>query len=86
MSTQTTSAGPASQEYVATLFARLLGVAAPGPDDDFFVLGGTSLSAMDLIALIEQERGVLLPVRDFYRGTSVAELAATLDQLSEASA
>lgn len=86
MSTQTTSAGPASQDYVAALFARLLGVGTPGPDDDFFVLGGTSLSAMDLIALIEQERGVRLPVRDFYRGTSVAELAATLDQLSDASA
>ncbi|WP_432121720.1 acyl carrier protein [Streptomyces sp. S1] len=86
MSTQTTSAGPASQDYVAGLFARLLAVPVPGPDDDFFVLGGTSLSAMDLIALIEQERGVQLPVRDFYRGTTVAELATTLDQLSAASA
>ncbi|MFE4518684.1 amino acid adenylation domain-containing protein [Kitasatospora sp. NPDC056783] len=44
-------AGPgAVEEAVGQLWAELLGVERVGPDDDFFVLGGTSLLAMEMLA------------------------------------
>ncbi|MRT44847.1 acyl carrier protein, partial [Xylella fastidiosa subsp. multiplex] len=48
-------------------------------DDDFFVLGGTSLSAIELLDTITDELGVRVPVGDFYRATGVAELADVVD-------
>ncbi|QGV82294.1 condensation domain-containing protein [Streptomyces ficellus] len=55
----TATAGPVA-EAVTEAFARELGCPAPGPDDDFFVLGGHSLSA---VRLAEALRGtVKLPL------------------------
>lgn len=66
---------PATGERIAELYARVLGVDDVSAHDDFFVLGGTSLSAMQLLDLIEAELGVAVPVKSFYRATGVTELA-----------
>ncbi|MFC1406685.1 Pls/PosA family non-ribosomal peptide synthetase [Streptacidiphilus sp. N1-5] len=55
----------------------LLGV-DPGPDSDFFALGGTSLAAAKLVSLLRQ-RHPGLSVADLYRQPRLDELAAYLD-------
>lgn len=65
--------------YVQSVFQRVLKLdQETGPDDDFFVLGGTSLAAMEVVDLIEEEQGLRIPVRNFYRSTVVRALALEL--------
>jgi amino acid adenylation domain-containing protein len=49
-----------------------------GIDDDFFALGGDSLSAMDLLARLDRECGVRLPVAALLDNPTVAGLASAL--------
>ncbi|GAA3723836.1 phosphopantetheine-binding protein [Streptomyces tremellae] len=66
-------------ERMAELYERVLRVGDVRQEDDFFVLGGTSLSAIELLDTIAEELGVRVPVGDFYRATGVAELADVVD-------
>ncbi len=65
--------------YVSSVYQRVLKLDRDvSADDDFFALGGTSLTAMEVIDLIEAEQGRRLPVRNFYQATVVRELAGEL--------
>ncbi|MFC6010437.1 amino acid adenylation domain-containing protein [Nocardia lasii] len=64
---------------VAALMAEALGLPEIGVHDDFFALGGTSLTAMRLIVSIEQRYGLSLPVSALATGPTVAALADKLD-------
>jgi acyl carrier protein len=65
--------------YVQSVFQRVLKLKKEtSPDDDFFALGGGSLTAMEVIDLIEAEQGVRLPVQRFYQLTAIHELAGEL--------
>ena len=50
-----------------------------GSDDNFFSLGGNSLTAVKLIARVRAELGVRLPLWVVFQCASVSELAAQLD-------
>ena len=60
-----TSSSPA-EELLAGAFAEVLGIAGPGPEDDFFALGGHSLLATRLLARVTRLFGVDLPVSDVF--------------------
>ncbi|HEV2640022.1 MAG TPA: phosphopantetheine-binding protein [Actinocrinis sp.] len=80
-------AGPAAGstvDRIAGLFGRVLGVGGVGAQDDFFVLGGTSFSAMELLDAIVEEFGCRVPARAFYRATGVAELAGEVEDRTRA--
>ena len=66
-----------SELFVATLFARVLGVPAErvGRDDDFFEIGGHSLAAMKVAARSDGR----LALRDIVTHPTVRTLAALLD-------
>ncbi|MDX2680517.1 phosphopantetheine-binding protein [Streptomyces sp. NY05-11A] len=64
---------------VAELYARVLNLEHVTEGDDFFQLGGTSLSAMELLDAIDDDLGVRLPPRALYRATVVSELAKEID-------
>jgi acyl carrier protein len=72
--------------HIAALFTRVLKVADVRDDDDFFTLGGSSLSAIELLDAIADELAVELPVGDFYQSTSVTELARAVDACRAGSA
>jgi acyl-CoA synthetase (AMP-forming)/AMP-acid ligase II/surfactin synthase thioesterase subunit/acyl carrier protein len=79
----TVAPGGTTQERLAAMWQEILGLdAPPGPADQFFQLGGTSLAVMELVVGIEEDLGVDLPVLDVLAVPSLVELAARLDQLA----
>jgi amino acid adenylation domain-containing protein len=66
------------ERTLAGIVAGLLGLPEIGVHDDFFVAGGTSLTAMRLIVMIEKFFGVPLPLATFVSAPTVAELARRL--------
>ncbi|MEV5838185.1 amino acid adenylation domain-containing protein [Nocardia sp. NPDC052112] len=63
------------EEIVAEVFAEVLGVDRVGADDDFFVLGGNSLVATQVVARLSAALGARVPVRTLFDAPVVAELA-----------
>ena len=60
---------------VAVAFERILGVAQVRPNDDFFLLGGDSLNAVELMALIENNFNVRLPLSTMLEATTPRQIA-----------
>ncbi|HLL69421.1 MAG TPA: amino acid adenylation domain-containing protein [Micromonosporaceae bacterium] len=63
---------------VAQVWADVLGV-RPGPDDDFFALGGQSLQTVQVSTRLAAALGRDVPVALVFRHPTVAALAAALD-------
>jgi thioesterase domain-containing protein/acyl carrier protein len=67
-----------AEETVARAFAEALGVPRAGARDDFFALGGHSLLAVRLVARIQRDTGVRIPLHALFAGGTVERLAALL--------
>ena len=71
---------PQILQDMTRIWARALGLDRVAPHDDFFALGGTSLRAMRLLAYIEREFGVEIPLTSFIGGAvTVAGLVAVVE-------
>jgi acetoacetyl-CoA synthetase len=66
-------------EKVKAIWESVLGVRGLAEDDDFFVLGGTSLQAVRIFTAIRERLRVELPLSVLIEAPSVAELAAVVD-------
>ncbi|WP_225732733.1 non-ribosomal peptide synthetase, partial [Nocardia sp. JCM 34519] len=64
------------EEIVATTFAEVLGLERVGLDDDFFALGGNSLSATQVAARLSAALDTDLGVRELFEASTVVALAA----------
>ncbi|MFQ6325806.1 amino acid adenylation domain-containing protein [Nocardia sp. CWNU-33] len=73
---------PGLEELVARTFEQVLDVDRVGVDDDFFALGGDSLSASLVVARIGAAMDVRVPVRSVFEAPTVGELAALAGTLS----
>ncbi|MFF4188214.1 acyl carrier protein [Streptomyces sp. NPDC001691] len=51
-----------------------------GPDDDFFALGGNSLTGIKIIEQVLDDYGVQLSVRDFYLAQTPARVAELIEK------
>uniref|UniRef100_UPI000AB3E408 amino acid adenylation domain-containing protein n=1 Tax=Aldersonia kunmingensis TaxID=408066 RepID=UPI000AB3E408 len=64
------------EEIVAGIFTEVLGVNRVGADDDFFELGGNSLSATQVASRLGAALNVTVPVRLVFDAPMVSALAA----------
>ncbi|TAM66824.1 MAG: amino acid adenylation domain-containing protein [Mycobacterium sp.] len=65
-----------TEEILAGIYARVLGLERVGADDSFFDLGGDSLSAMRVIAEINTGLDAHLGVRMLFEAPTIGQLAA----------
>jgi acyl transferase domain-containing protein len=70
------------ERTIARLWGDVLGGDEIGVDDDFFELGGDSLVAVQLIALIRKELKVRLPMRSLFNEPTVAGVAGLVAGLT----
>ncbi|RVW06846.1 amino acid adenylation domain-containing protein [Prescottella agglutinans] len=70
-----------TEERLAATFAEVLGAERIGVDDDYFALGGNSLSATRVLARVSADLGIRIDVRDFFDAPTVAQLASLVDAL-----
>ncbi|MGK4585674.1 amino acid adenylation domain-containing protein [Kitasatospora sp. HPMI-4] len=66
------------ERTLATIIGDLLQRPSVGVHENLFELGGTSLTAMRLVVLIEQRYGISIPLSEFIAAPTVAELAGRL--------
>jgi len=68
----------AVEEVVCGIWAEVLDVEEVGVCDDFFVLGGHSLKATQVISRVREAFQIELPLRSFFEQSTVAGLAAMI--------
>ena len=66
----------AREQQLAAVWSEVLEQPVTLPTDDFFMLGGHSLKAMRLVALLEERHGWELPVGEVFQRPTLAEQAA----------
>jgi len=72
--------GSPLQVSLARLWAAVLHVGRVGPDDDFFILGGDSLSGARLLAGVKSVFGIDLSIRAlFHNAGTVAGMARAIE-------
>ncbi|ORM28767.1 non-ribosomal peptide synthetase [Williamsia sp. 1135] len=77
-STPFRAAGDDGERSVVAAFVTATGAVPVGADDDFFELGGDSLSATGLVAQLNSDTGASLTVRDVFEYRTPAALALRL--------
>ncbi|MGH7844014.1 MAG: AMP-binding protein, partial [Candidatus Binatia bacterium] len=70
----------AMEQELARIWADVLGLGAVGIHDNFFDLGGNSLSAMRVLSRMIEDFQVDLPLRAFFDAPTVGALAARIEQ------
>jgi acyl carrier protein len=70
----------ALERHLAAIWAEVLEVPRIGIHDDFFAFGGGSLCGAVMAARVEDTLAIELPVRELFDSSTVAELAAVIEQ------
>jgi len=70
-----------TEQVLAAIWRQLLGAPLVARTDDFFALGGSSLSATQLVSRVREEVGVELLLRAIFEAPTLGELAAVVDRI-----
>ena len=65
---------------LAKVWEELLGISPIGITDNFFDLGGSSLLAVRMVALVEKQFGKDLPLITLFKGATIEHMAAALTE------
>ncbi|SNR80167.1 AMP-binding protein [Puniceibacterium sediminis] len=69
----------ATEKRLARIWAEVLGLETVAANDDFFLLGGHSLRAIEVSAVMERETGQRLPLRWFTDRPMLRDMCARID-------
>ncbi|WP_186399805.1 non-ribosomal peptide synthetase [Stappia sp. P2PMeth1] len=69
------------EETLAAIWEEVLFIDGPGVHDNFFVLGGHSLTVLQVVARIGMAFAVEFTVRDFFEKPTIAEIAEAIEEL-----
>jgi acyl-CoA synthetase (AMP-forming)/AMP-acid ligase II/acyl carrier protein len=75
-----------TEKLVADIWAAILDREQVSATDDFLACGGSSLTAMEVISLVEEELGKRVRVRDLLDTTSLRDFAGRVDSAPPGSA
>jgi acyl carrier protein len=75
-----------TEEAIAAMWARVLGLERVSRDDNFLEVGGHSLVAAQVVAQLRSKLGVRLPVRMLFEHPVLSEFAAAVDAANGAAA
>jgi len=64
-----------TEALIAKIWRRLLQLPSVGLDDDFFTVGGTSMLALEVVRILEQETGIEVPLQAFFENPTIAGIA-----------
>ncbi|NEC15173.1 acyl carrier protein [Streptomyces sp. SID8014] len=67
-------------DEISALWGELLDRPEVRPEDDFFALGGNSLTGIEIIERVARDYGVRLSVRDFYLAQTPARVAGLIER------
>jgi amino acid adenylation domain-containing protein len=67
------------EEVLAEMWSRILGVERVGVNDNFFDLGGHSLTATQVVSQVRRAFGVEVPLRGLFETPTVADLAEAVE-------
>jgi len=73
--------GTATEQRLAEIIGRLLGIERVGADDNFFLMGGHSLLGTQVVMRARDAFGVDLTLRHLFEAQTVAKLAAAIEEL-----
>jgi acyl-coenzyme A synthetase/AMP-(fatty) acid ligase/acyl carrier protein len=68
------------EESLAKIFAEVLGIEKIGVNDNFFLLGGHSLSATQVITRLRETLGADVPLRRIFEEPTVSGLATAVEE------
>jgi|GEM_PF-1457540 len=69
-----------SEEVIAAIWSQVLDVRDIGVTDDFFSVGGASLSSIEVVAIIDEHFGTRLEDAAVFTARTVRDLAALVDE------
>ncbi|MEL7448083.1 MAG: amino acid adenylation domain-containing protein [Pseudomonadota bacterium] len=69
------------EEQLGEIWSEALGISRVGARDNFFDLGGVSMSAVRTLADIREAFGVDLPVETFYNAPTIADTARAIEDI-----
>ncbi|MET9341247.1 phosphopantetheine-binding protein, partial [Nonomuraea sp. NPDC003804] len=72
-----------TEQWLAGLFSRILGIDGIGAGDDFFALGGHSLLVAQATAHIRQAFDIHLPLRQIFDTPTITALAHVIEELTD---
>lgn len=68
-----------NERLIASIFSKALGIKNISIKEDFFDLGGNSLSAVKIMAAIEKETGKRLPLATLFDHTTIEKMARRIN-------
>jgi acyl carrier protein len=70
-----------TEQNIANIWQRMLGIEQVGMNDNFFELGGHSLLATRLVAQLRADFALDLPLRRFFERPTISGLASVISEL-----
>ncbi|ULA61380.1 MAG: Non-ribosomal peptide synthetase [Nitrospira sp.] len=70
---------------IAEIWSQVLNRPAVGPQDDFFALGGDSLRGLQMVARVQEVRGIDVPLETLFEHPTLAAFTAFVSSVAPAS-